>query len=425
MIGNAQGRTAPSLPKRAVILSEDPTFWQRAGNGAYLSAFCRVLRSLNYEAHLIFVRRPSQTISRFEPDYLASLGDVRMRHTVRFGHRFVAAAPRPWGHALKRLLSRRDRQPPGAREAAPMPKLWFLPPLEPSLIDWARTQIRAIRPDLVVANYFNAAEVFEPDAAYRKAILVHDVFALRSQSYRNAGLPDDFDISHIERERQAFAKADLCIAITPGEAAYIQSAAPETQTLVLPHIIEAAPARRERRRPKHCLFVGSNNPPNVLGLAWLMDEVWPLVLASVPDASLALIGNLATPDRSAPERHIEAKGSVADLACEYGAAAVALVPPRVGSGLKVKLIEALAHGVPVVATQCGAEGVGVASEAFLRIHDNAKDYADAICTLMRAQDWQDRADAAMAFVGAHFSEPVARAALRDAVSAAPRRLSAD
>lgn len=417
MIGDRKDASAQPILKRAIILSEDPTFWQRAGNAAYLSAFCRVLRSLNYRVHLIFVRNASQTISRFEPDYLSSVDNVALRNTIRLGHRFVATTHRLWLRAIKsRLSALRRRMSKGDESPTQSQSPWLLPPLDPSLVDWARKQIHAIGPDLVVANYFNAADVFEPNAEYRKAILVHDVFALRSESYLEAGLPNDFDITHLQREAQAFSHADLCIAITPQEAAYIKSVAPESRTLVLPHMVEVKRPKREKRPAKHCVFVGSHNLPNQQGLSWLLDEIWPRVLARTPDASLSLIGNLVTPDKSQLPRNVEAKGSVADLAHEYESAAVVLVPPRAGSGLKVKLIEALAHGVPVVATSCGAAGVGGASETFLRIRDDAEEFAQAMCELMSAPDWQDRAEAALDFVSMHFSEQAVSKVLRDALS---------
>ncbi len=424
MIGDPNGASARSIPKRAIILSEDPIFWQRAGNAAYLSAFCRLLRSLNYRVVLIFVRGASKAISRLESDYLSSVDEIVLRNTIRLGPWFVATAPRTWARAIKsaltKLLGRISAASPSAASAAPTPNrsAWHLAPVDPSLVDWARRRLRSIGADLVVANYFNAADVFEPDATYRKAILVHDVFALRLESYRKAGLPSDFDITHIERETLAFSHADLCIAITPGEAAYIKRIAPNAQTLVAPHIVEVKRAASERSPTKHCVFIGSNNLPNAHALAWLLSEVWPRVLARAPDASLALVGNLAMPDRSALPRNVEAKGSASDLASEYASASVVLVPPPAGSGLKVKLIEALAHGVPVVATSCGAEGVTGASDAFLRVHDNAQEFADAICELMSAPDWQERADAARDFVSKHFSEQTVRAVLRDALSSA-------
>ena len=94
---------------------------------------------------------------------------------------------------------------------------------------------------------------------------------------------------------------------------------------------------------------------------WIVEEVWPAVASRVPGARLRLVGRGATDAlRHAVEgdERVELVGFVDDLADEYAGAAVALVPVLQGAGVKFKTIEALLHGVPVVTTTVGAEGVG-------------------------------------------------------------------
>jgi glycosyltransferase involved in cell wall biosynthesis len=113
-------------------------------------------------------------------------------------------------------------------------------------------------------------------------------------------------------------------------------------------------------------------PPTVLFVAyfaraenedaatWLLREVWPTVRATVPDVRLRLVGRglpdglLALVD-DLP--NIEAPGFVDDLDPEYAAASLVVVPLRQGAGVKFKTVEALLHGVPVVTTPVGAEGI--------------------------------------------------------------------
>ena len=97
--------------------------------------------------------------------------------------------------------------------------------------------------------------------------------------------------------------------------------------------------------------------------SWTIDHVWPLVHAARPDAVLRFIGGGASdelrdrvaglPDGSG----VVLAGFVDDLDAEYAAAAVALVPVLQGAGVKFKTVEALCHGVPVVTTTVGAEGI--------------------------------------------------------------------
>jgi glycosyltransferase involved in cell wall biosynthesis len=129
-----------------------------------------------------------------------------------------------------------------------------------------------------------------------------------------------------------------------------------------------------------------------------------------------VVGNIASTGLPPPGEAVFA-GMVDDLAGEYLAASVALVPLRAGSGLKVKLIEALAHGVPVVSTSVGAEGVEAAPPEILRIHDEPEGFAEAILALAEPPAWATRSAGAAAFARAHYSESAARAALAGAFEA--------
>jgi glycosyltransferase involved in cell wall biosynthesis len=96
---------------------------------------------------------------------------------------------------------------------------------------------------------------------------------------------------------------------------------------------------------------------------WTIDRLWPAVLEQRPDAVLRFIGGGASDDlrervAALPSgSNVEFAGFVDDLGAEYAAAAIALVPVLQGAGVKFKTVEALCHGVPVVTTTVGAEGI--------------------------------------------------------------------
>ena len=133
---------------------------------------------------------------------------------------------------------------------------------------------------------------------------------------------------------------------------------------------------------------------------WLVRDVWPRVRDAVPDARLRLVGRdvsarLAAEVEACPG--VTAEGFVADLSVALAGAHVAVAPLLQGAGVKFKTVEALLHGVPVVATTVGAEGIEI-PELFAGVVDTPEGFARAVIDALtdpdtareraaRAQEW--------------------------------------
>lgn len=192
----------------------------------------------------------------------------------------------------------------------------------------------------------------------------------------------------IEREAAMFRAADVIIAIQSFEQEWLTAQFPDAQVVLAPHPIESdastSPALRHEKRAPIALFVGSTNGPNLDGMTWFKDEVWPLVLAQMPEAQLHVAGDICILDNW-PENSVRL-GRVDDLSTCYVEAAVAVVPIRFGSGLKIKLVEALGYGVPVVATHSATQGVPPFPDGVLRIASDAQGFADAVVQALQNMD---------------------------------------
>jgi len=136
------------------------------------------------------------------------------------------------------------------------------------------------------------------------------------------------------------------------------------------------------------VFVGGLwHPPNWDGVFWFCAEVWPHVRAAVPDATFRLIGSNAwslpidTPTLTAAPG-VVVEGFVADLGAVYAAAAVVVAPVRFGAGMKGKVCEAMAAGVPVVTTTVGAEGIHAVAGRDLLVADDPEAFAAAVVSLL-------------------------------------------
>jgi glycosyltransferase involved in cell wall biosynthesis len=159
-------------------------------------------------------------------------------------------------------------------------------------------------------------------------------------------------------------------------------------------------------------------PPNVAALATMLDE-WPAVRSLVPDARLLLAGwgseSLAVGDVGG----VEVVGPVERAADVLARAAVLAFPCPPSSGPKVKVLEALAHGVPVVTTPAGVEGLHLAGgEGAVVVHGGG--FAEALAKVLADPDERRRLGATgrAAIVAHHSPVPAARArvaALRDAL----------
>ncbi len=117
--------------------------------------------------------------------------------------------------------------------------------------------------------------------------------------------------------------------------------------------------RVEDREPDTLLFLGSfRHIPNREALEWFIHHVWPRIVDARPSTKLVIIGSDPPPRHSLPEvGHVEMIGFVEDVRDALARYAVFICPILTGSGVRVKLLEAFAAGIPVVSTTVGAEGL--------------------------------------------------------------------
>jgi glycosyltransferase involved in cell wall biosynthesis len=138
------------------------------------------------------------------------------------------------------------------------------------------------------------------------------------------------------------------------------------------------------------VFVGAMyRPENDQAARWLVSDIWPRVREAVPDSELLIVGSGPSAklrELAGREKGVTTVGFVKDLAAVSREASVVVAPLVVGAGVKLKVIEALASGVPVVATSVGAEGLP--PYLFPGMPTTAEDVAGLIGELMRRPDYR-------------------------------------
>lgn len=167
--------------------------------------------------------------------------------------------------------------------------------------------------------------------------------------------------------------------------------------------LDAVPAPATEQEDELVFVGGFHHRPNVDAACWLVREILPLVRTYRPRVCLTIVG--ADPPRSvralASDR-VRVTGFVPAVSPFLDCAAVVLAPLRTGSGMRVKVLQALARGKAVVATSLAASGL--APDAPLALADTAPRFADAVVGLLRdVEGRRALGRRARAFVGAHHS----------------------
>jgi glycosyltransferase involved in cell wall biosynthesis len=145
--------------------------------------------------------------------------------------------------------------------------------------------------------------------------------------------------------------------------------------------------RATRPRPGRLLFLGSLDwRPNLDGVRLLLDEVFPAVRAAEPDATLCLVGRNPPRDlcrKAAALPGVELHGNVPDVRPFLAESVALVVPLRIGGGSRLKILEALAAGVPVVSTRVGAEGLHLEPGRHLEVVEDIADLAADLVAAVR------------------------------------------
>jgi len=122
--------------------------------------------------------------------------------------------------------------------------------------------------------------------------------------------------------------------------------------------------------------------PNQNGLRFLLERVFPRVWTDLPDASLMLVGG-GLHDPPSEDPRVQAMGFVDDLRLAYASASCAVVPLLQGGGTPLKFVEALAYGMPVIATRRAAAGLAVRDGEHCLLAESEDEFAAALVRVMR------------------------------------------
>jgi glycosyltransferase involved in cell wall biosynthesis len=188
-------------------------------------------------------------------------------------------------------------------------------------------------------------------------------------------------------EARMAGMVDVCCPITPDDARKLIELNPAASVRVVPGGVEASyftPAGGSAAAPDSIVFFGGMDwLPNQDAVGWFLDDIFPIILASRPAATLTIVGKHIPPaiaKRAGPR--VVIRGFAEDLRAEVQKHAVSIAPFRIGGGMRLKIIESFAMGVPVVSTAIGCEGIGAEDGEQIVVADSPGDFAAAVTELL-------------------------------------------
>lgn len=373
----------PRGAKDLVVLSRQRVVGATNGSSAYLLSIVESLKARGWSPRFVgpspaaFGRWPAM---RLKPETRA-FDAVTLRGAWKLGPWLVAKNPtiaaRAALTAAERVMAKLKIRPAGW--VKPAPYAIAVPTTREDALFVAR---HARGAGAVLCDYAFLTELapYVLNPAARTAVVMHDLFSAREALFAKAGASDSVARLTAEEEMRMLAQGGAVFAIQSEEAAIVAAALPETPVIVAP--MAAAPvARAAPGEGASLLFVGSNTAPNVDALSWFFAEVWPRVRAERPHATLDVAGTVGRAVGAAPEG-ARLLGLVDDLDALYARAAVVVSPLRTGSGLKIKLIEAMSRGKAIVATPVTAQGVETLMPGAVEIEEEAAAFARAVVDLL-------------------------------------------
>jgi glycosyltransferase involved in cell wall biosynthesis len=252
------------------------------------------------------------------------------------------------------------------------------------------------RPQVTVFDFAHAAVLAPPRLEVPSVLFTHNVeteiFARHAQVARSPwwrALWRNQLAKMRAFERAALARFDRIVAVSERDARMFREQFGAQRVAVIPTGVDLEYFRHAPSPAgETCVFTGSMDwYPNIDGIEFLLEQVWPSILRERPQAKMRVVGR--TPpvalEEKARARGFDWRftGFVDDVRPHVHAASVYLIPLRVGGGTRIKVYEAMAMGCPVVSTGLGVEGLPVIDgEHYLRA-DDAPSFAAAAVRLLR------------------------------------------
>jgi hypothetical protein len=276
--------------------------------------------------------------------------------------------------------------------------------ITPAASRWVAARIARLGVDAVLVDtVFRASLLREPElAGLNSVILAHDVFFQRHRVMTAAGYRVHPAALSREEETALLGLARGVAASQPDEAALIREMCPSLE--VCAATVPALPCPRPpgtERLADRLVFVGSDALPNLDGLRWFLSDIWPRLRTWRNTVTLDIVGDCGPAIPNLPEG-VACLGRVKNLAVVLHRSSLAIAPLRVGTGLKIKLLDYSRHGLMTVGTPVALQGFAPDGQAPFIAATDAVSFMVAISSQLRAGNPSTDEKRALDYVKRHY-----------------------
>lgn len=240
--------------------------------------------------------------------------------------------------------------------------------------------------DSVIVEYIELSYILDLlDERILTILDTHDLVSQRIKSFENAGLVyHGIRLTH-SQELDAFSRFNIILLIQEEDYKSIARYMPADKLLLVPHHVSFS-KKAVKPELRNIGFVASEYSPNVEGLGWFIKEVWPVL--SCDELILNVYGNVC---EAMPEELLSTGGIlwhkfIADVEDIYEHCDLMINPVKCGAGLKIKNVEALGNGIPMITTRHAATGLDDNSETNFFLADSSDEFKLKIRWLFDAPD---------------------------------------
>lgn len=372
-----------TAPKTITILVQRQLDAITTGNGAFLETFLRTAKASGFRIRVIFApwhafgNRPFAAV---HPRLRALIDEIVWDGTVLAGGRYWSLSPRIWLRFGVRLGHEAMRR---AGFKVQWRNYFGRPMRAGEVMRIARAADRHAS-DLTIAEYSSVGPVLDQiRSKTRKGVFVHDVLWMRAQRYREKGLEFDFYETSETEEVSWVKSADFFVHASANEMAFFPPGFSPEHMVWLRPVPPKFGALPTGGKPQ-VVFLGTTHAGNVDALNHFLTDIWPGVLARLPDTELKVTGSVG----DAIEPHLKNSpnmtllGRVEQLETIGGANSIGIAPTRLATGVSIKVAEYLMLGMPVVAYPLAMEGFGGRLDGMAEIAESPDEFASTLIRLL-------------------------------------------